>query len=135
MILLTAGYRNFANMTTDDPPTKNEGAKPAQGRAVTLFELTDPVAAGDDMEVLDQDIVHLGSGSFSARRVLVNLDKSMFVYHSSSHRARTRTRIHPALMALLSDHEDVRDAAHKDLLEWYLAALQVGEHSEPTRVE
>ena len=26
-------------------------------------------------------------------------------------------------------------AAHNDLLEWYLAALHVGEYSEPTRVE
>ena len=68
---------------------------------MVIFELTDPGAAGEDMEILDQDIVHLGSEPFSARRVLVNLDKSMFVYHSTSHRVRTRTRIHQALMALL----------------------------------
>ena len=221
-------------MITDDPQDTNGRSQQAQGPAVVLFELTDPGAAGEDMEILDQDVVHLGSESFSARRVLVNLDKSMFVYHSTSHRVRTRTRIHPALMALLivgptsratidgrevdsaslvagaagaeveivvedgyesvtlmispdefvqhlrqrgreddfsmprgieiwhsnqpelnrlfaigerlaetannesvllNDHEDVRAAAHNDLLEWYLAALHVGEHSEPTRVE
>ena len=37
--------------------------------------------------------------------------------------------------ALLNDHKDVRAAAHNDLLEWYLAALHVGEHSEPIHVE
>ena len=87
-------------MITDDPQDTNGRSQQAQGPAVVLFELTDPGAAGEDMEILDQDVVHLGSESFSARRVLVNLDKSMFVYHSVSHRVRTRTRVHPALMAM-----------------------------------
>ena len=66
-----------------------------------VSELTDPSTVGEDIEILDQDIVHLGSAPFSVRRVLVNLDKSMFVYHSVNHRIRSRTRIHPALMAML----------------------------------
>lgn len=61
-----------------------------------LYEITDPGAAGEDIEILDQDVVHLGSEPFRGRRVVVNLDKSMFVYHSVSHRIRTRTRLHPA---------------------------------------
>jgi hypothetical protein len=37
--------------------------------------------------------------------------------------------------ALLNDHNDVRAAAHKELLEWYLATLQVVEPAEPSCVE
>ena len=221
-------------MTTDDPQIANEGAQQAQGPAVVLYEFTDPGAAGGDIEILDQDVVHLGSEPFSGKRVVVNLDKSMFVYHSVSHRIRTRTRLHPALMALmivgpksqasidgrdvdstvlvagepgveveivvdddyesvtlmispdefsqhlhqrgredtfsmprgtelwhssepelrqlfkigkrlaetatsdaalLNDHDDVRAAAHQELLEWYLATLQVVEPAEPSRIE
>lgn len=221
-------------MKTNDPQNTKGCAQPAQGPAVVLFELTDPSAADEDIEILDQDVVHLGSEPFSARRVLVNLDKSMFVFHSVSHRTRTRTRIHPALMAmlivgphsqasidgrdvdsnvlvvaepgveveivadkdyegkalllspdefarhlrqrgceeadrmphgtemwhssetelrelfdigkrlaetaanepaLLNDHDDVRAAAHRELLEWYLAALQMVEPADPSRGE
>ena len=221
-------------MTTDDPQITNEGAQQAPAPAVVLYEITDPSAAGENIEILDQDVVHLGSEPFSGKRVVVNLDKSMFVYHSVSHRIRTRTRLHPALMALmivgpksqasidgrdvdstvlvagepgaeveivvdddyesvtlmispdefnqhlrqrgredtfsmprgtelwhsseseirelfnigkrlaetatstpalLNDHNDVRAAAHKDLLEWYLAALQMVKTSAPSRIE
>jgi len=220
-------------MKTDDLQNTNRSAQQAQESAVVLFELTDPSVAGEDMEILDQDVVHLGSAPFSARRVLVNLDKSMFVFHSVSHRVRSRTRVHPALMAmvvvgpesrasfdgrevdsnvlvagepgaeveivaeegyesmtlmispdeftrhlrqrgreeavrmprgteiwhsselelrelfdigkrlaetasnepaLLNDHDEVRAAAHKELLEWYLAALEMVEPAEPSRV-
>ncbi|MDC1287164.1 helix-turn-helix domain-containing protein [Gammaproteobacteria bacterium] len=221
-------------MKTDSPQDTNGRSQQAQGPAVVLFELTDPSAAGEDIEILDQDVVHLGAAPFSARRVVVNLDKSMFVYHAVSHRIRTRTRLHPALMplmivgptsratidgremdstvlvagepgveveivvqdeyesmtlmispdeftqhlrqrgreeavgvprgiemwhsseielrelfnigkrlaesatnepALLNDLADVRAAAHKELLEWYLAALQMGKAAEPSRIE
>ena len=221
-------------MTTDGPQDTNGRSQQAQGPAVMIFDLSDPSAAGEDFEILDQDVVHLGSEPFSAKRVLVNLDKSMFVYHSVSHRVRSRTRVPPALMAmvvvgpesrasfdgrdvdskvlvagepgveveivveeeyesmtlmispdeftqhlrqrgredairmpsgteiwrtseselrelfeigkrlaetatsepaLLNNHDDVRGAAHKELLEWYFAALQMVEPSEPSRVE
>ena len=88
-------------MKTDDPQDTRRSAQQAQGPAVVLYEITDPSAAGDDIEILDQDVVHLGSEPFNAKRVVVNLDKSMFVYHLVSHRVCSRTRIHPALMALL----------------------------------
>ncbi len=221
-------------MQFDNPQNTKGIAQAAHGPAVTIFEVTDPSATGEGIEILDQEVVHLGSEPFSARQVVINLDKSMFVYHSVSHRVRTRTRIHPALMALvvvgpksrasydgrdvdsdvlvtgepgveveivvedpyesmtlmvspdeftrhlrqrereeairpprgieiwhsnqselrelfvigkrlaeaatsepalLNDHHDIRAAAHNELLEWYLAALQVAEPSEPSRVE
>ena len=221
-------------MNKDDPQDTNVRPQQAQGAAVTIFDLTDPSAVREDIEILDQDVVHLGSAPFRALRVVVNLDKSMFVYHSVSHRVCSRTTVHPALMAmvvvgpesrasfdgrdvdsnvlvagepgaeveivaeegyesivlmispeeftqhlrqrgrddafrmpsgtevwhssepelrelfeigkrlaetatsepeLLNDHDEVRAAAHKELLEWYLAALQMVEPSEPSRIE
>ena len=221
-------------MITENPRNHKEDAQQAQAPAVVVYEITDPGVVGEDIGILDQDVVHLGSEPFYAKRVVVNLDKSMFVYHSVSHRIRTRTRLHPALMgmvvvgpqsrasfdgrevdsdarvagepgveveivaeegyestvlmispaeftqhlrqrgreeairmpsgteiwhtsepelrklfeigkrlaetassepALLNDHDDVRAAAHKELLEWYLAALQIGEPAESSRVE
>lgn len=221
-------------MNTDDPRGQEQGAQSAKEPAVFVYQLTDPSLAGEDFEILDQDVVHLGSEPFNATRVVVNLDKSMFVYHSTSHRVRSRTRIHPAMMvllivgpnsrasidglavdssvlvtgepgveveivvedgyesltlmlqpddlmqhlrrrgrehkismphgvdkwlvnqtechklfdlgkrlaetatkepALLNDHDEVRAAAHFDLLEWYLATLQMDEPEEPSRIE
>lgn len=88
-------------MVTDYPHKLKRDEQTAQGPAVMIYDLSDPSAAGDDIEILDQDIVHLGLKPFSARRVVVNLDKRLFVFHSVSHRARSRTRIHPSMMALL----------------------------------
>jgi AraC family ethanolamine operon transcriptional activator len=221
-------------LTTDDPQITKGNVKLAQEPAVVIYDLTDPSAAREDIEILDQDVVHLGSAPFRALRVVVNLDRSMFVYHSVSHRVCSRTTVHPALMAmvvvgpetrasfngrdvdsnvliagepgaeveivtedgyesivlmispdeftqhlrqrgrddsirmpsgtevwqssepelrelfeigkrlaetatsepaLLNDHDDVRAAAHKELLEWYLAALQMVEPSAPSRIE
>ena len=78
-----------------------QGAQSNPAPAVAIYELTDPSAAGEDIDILDQDVVHLGSNPFSARRMVVNLDKSVFVFHSASHRVRSRTRLHPAMMALM----------------------------------
>jgi hypothetical protein len=66
-----------------------------------LYEITDMGAAGEEIEILDQDVVHLGSEPFRARRVVVNLGKSRFVYHSISHHLRSMTKVPPALMAML----------------------------------
>jgi AraC-like DNA-binding protein len=78
-----------------------QNAKLGDLPAVTVYELNDPSTAGDDMEILDQDVVHLDSTPFCAKRVVVNLDKSMFVYHACSHRVRSRTKAHPAMMVFL----------------------------------
>ena len=88
-------------MITDNLQKTKQDAQTAQEPAVMIYEITDPGAASEDIEILDQDVVHLGTKPFSARRVVVNLDKSMFVFHSTSHRTRSRTRVHPAMMALL----------------------------------
>ena len=88
-------------MKNGDPQISKRDAQTVQEPAVVIYDLTDPSVASEDIEILDQDVVHLGSKPFSARRVVVNLDKSMFVLHSVSHRTLSRTRVHPAMMALL----------------------------------
>ena len=98
---LQIGYRNSASLKTVNPLNSAQSAPPEHGSAVTLYELTDPSAAGEDFEILDQDVVHLGSTPFSARRVVVQLDKSVLVYHSVSHRTRSRTKVHPGMMVFL----------------------------------
>ena len=47
-------------MNKDDPQDTNVRSQQAQGPAVMIFDLTDPSAARDDIEILDQDVVHLG---------------------------------------------------------------------------
>jgi len=88
-------------MEADNPLNPKRVAQTAQEPAVVVYELTDPSGAGEDIEILDQDVVHLGLEPFSVRRVVINLDNSMFVLHSVSHRTRSRTQVHPAMMALM----------------------------------
>lgn len=80
--------------------------QPAQ--AVTVYELTDPACAGDDIEILEQDIVHLGEAEFCARRVVVQLGKSVLIFHSSTHRTRSRTKLPPNMMAFMVIGESSR---------------------------
>jgi len=56
--------------------------------------ITDPTAVGDSVEVLDQDIVSLGTADFEAKRVTVPLAECCLIYQRTSAALRTRTRIH-----------------------------------------
>ncbi len=89
-------------MKTTNSVISTQSDPPERGVAVTVYELTDPGTAGENIEILDQDIVHLGSTPFSAKRIVIHLDKSLLVFHSSSHRTRTRTRVHPDLMVFFT---------------------------------
>jgi AraC-like DNA-binding protein len=60
--------------------------------SVTVAEITDPAIAGQNFELVDLDAVQLTSIPFRARRVVVRLESSTVVYHSTNHRIRTRTK-------------------------------------------
>ena len=60
--------------------------------AVTVVDLSDPAIAGQNLELVDLDAVQLTSAPFRARRVVVRLESSTVVYHSTNHRIRTRTK-------------------------------------------
>ena len=60
--------------------------------SVTVAEIRDPAIAGENLELVDLDAVQLTSAPFRARRVVVRLESSTVVYHSTNHRIRTRTQ-------------------------------------------
>ena len=70
--------------------------------AVTVVEISDPATAGQDIELIDQDVVQLTSNPFRARRVVVRLEGGVVVYHSTNHRTRTRAKAHRGLLAYVT---------------------------------
>ena len=81
---------------------RSQVAQPALRPVVTVDDITDPTAAGENFELLDQDAVQLEAGAFRARRVAVRLAGSTVVYQSTYHRLRVRTRVPPGLVAILT---------------------------------
>jgi len=71
---------------------------PGSPPAVTVVELTDPTTAGKAFEVVDQDLVQLGSQRLRARRVTVHLDGAVVVFHRTNLRVRARTMVNPELV-------------------------------------
>ena len=69
---------------------------------VTVVEITDPTDANAGIELLDLDAVQLQSIPFRARRVIVHLEASTVVFHSTNLRIRTRTRVRKDLLAYVT---------------------------------
>jgi AraC family ethanolamine operon transcriptional activator len=76
----------------------DENDKPA----VTVVEITDPTAAGDNIVVIDQDVVQLQSMPLRAKRVIVRLGGSLVVYQSTNLPVRARTRVSLDLIAFVT---------------------------------
>ena len=74
-----------------EPKVKEPGLSSDQP-SVTVVEISDPAIAGQGIELLELDAVQLTSVPFRARRVVVRLESSTVVYHSTNHRIRTRTK-------------------------------------------
>jgi AraC family ethanolamine operon transcriptional activator len=81
--------------TADHVSTPQSGAPPA----VTVVELTDPTTANETIEVLEQDVVNLGSQRLRARRVTVRLEGGLVVFHRTNLRVRARTSVNRELVA------------------------------------
>jgi hypothetical protein len=69
---------------------------------VTVVEIDDPTTANETIEVLDQDVMQLGSPQLRARRVIVRLEGSEVVFHSTNLRVRARTMAHGGLVAYVA---------------------------------
>jgi AraC-like DNA-binding protein len=67
--------------------------------AVTVVEINDPTTANETIEVLDQDVVQLGSQSLRARRITVRLEGGLVVFHRTNIRVRSRTVVNRGLVA------------------------------------
>ena len=74
---------------------------PEQAR-VTVVEITDPADASAGIELLDVNAVQLQSTPFRARRVMVQLEASTVVFHSTNLRLRTRTSVRKDLLAYVT---------------------------------
>jgi AraC family ethanolamine operon transcriptional activator len=72
---------------------------PSTPPAVTVIEITDPMAAHAGIELLAQDVIQLQSMPLRAKRVVVRLDPSTVVFHSSNLRVRTHTSVHEGLIS------------------------------------
>jgi AraC family transcriptional regulator, ethanolamine operon transcriptional activator len=83
-------------MTSTGPP----GA--TSEPAVTIVEITDPIAAGAEIELLDLHAMQLQSIPLRARRVIVRLESAAVVFHSTNLRMRTRTRALKGLLACVT---------------------------------
>ena len=62
-------------------------------RTVTVEEIHDPTAVGAGIELIDQDAVQLLAVPFRARRVVVRLEDTAVLLHSTNARVRTRTTV------------------------------------------
>lgn len=78
------------------------------GPSVTVTELDDPTAVGEGIELIDQEVVQLGAVPFRARRVIVRLEDSAVVFHSTSVRVRTHTSVSKGLIAYVAFGPRVR---------------------------
>jgi AraC-like DNA-binding protein len=66
---------------------------------VQVFEISDPTAADQAIEVIKQDVVQLESKPLRVRRVVVRLGKALVLFHSTNLAVRTRTKLHPDFVA------------------------------------
>lgn len=68
---------------------------------VSVSILRDPTMMGDGVEILDQDVVNLGSKPWFAKRVTVRLDDVMVVYQATNCRTRTATKVLGGMLAFV----------------------------------
>jgi AraC-like DNA-binding protein len=66
---------------------------------VTVVEITDPTTTNETIEVLEQDVVKLGSQPLRARRITVHLEGGLVVFHRTNLRVRARTSVNGELVA------------------------------------
>ena len=81
------------------PRKRGKGARRASSPAVAVVEITDPTAADAGIEVLSQELVQLETRPVRARRLVVRLEDSLVVFHSTNLRVRTSTTVRDRLLA------------------------------------
>ena len=67
--------------------------------AVTVVEITDPTTTGEGIEVIRQDVMQLETKPLRARQLILRLEDSMVLFHSTNLGMRTRTTLHKGLLA------------------------------------
>lgn len=67
--------------------------------AVSVSPLTDPSAANDGLKMLEMDMLSLDEKPFLALRTIVRLERSELIFHETSCRLRSYTKIDESLMS------------------------------------
>ena len=83
-------------------PLTTRIATPNPQPAVTVVEISDPTAVGQNIEVIEQDAVQLESKLLRARRIVVRVGASALLYQSTNLPIRTRTRLQSGLVAYVA---------------------------------
>lgn len=74
----------------------------ATGPAVSVEELCDAATAGSGIELINQDVVKLQPSDFHARRIVVHLESTHVIFHSTNSRLRARTTVMDGLLAFVA---------------------------------
>ena len=69
---------------------------------VTVVDFCDPTTAGEEIEVINQDLVQLRSEPLHARRVVVRLEATVLIYQSTNLAVRTHTNFSHGLIGFVA---------------------------------
>jgi len=83
-------------------PPSTKPVSPTPSSAVRVFEISDPTAIGQTIEVIEQDAVQLESRPLRVRRIVVRLGTSVLLFQSTNLPIRTRTRLQDGFMAFVA---------------------------------
>jgi AraC-like DNA-binding protein len=83
-------------------PPSTKPVRPNPSSAVTVFEISDPTAVGETIEVIEQDAVQLESKPLRVRRIVVRLGSSVLVFQSTNLSIRTRTTLQDGFVAFVA---------------------------------
>ena len=83
-------------------PPSTKPVTPNPSSAVTVFEISDPTAIGQTIEVIEQDAVQLESRPLRVRRIVVRLGTSVVMFQSTNLSIRTRTRLQNDFVAFVA---------------------------------
>jgi len=77
-----------------------------------VVDISDPTAGEEGLEVLSQDLLKLEKRPLRARRLIVRLEGSLVLFHSTNLRVRTRTTVHNQLLAYVVIGPEARGTAN-----------------------
>jgi AraC family ethanolamine operon transcriptional activator len=81
------------------PRHRIENSPSAGPSRVTVVELRDPTAVGENIEILSQDLVQLETTPLRAKQIYVRLEDSLVIFQSTNVKMRVRTSVDKGLLA------------------------------------
>ena len=81
------------------PRQRIDNSQSAVPSRVTVVELRDPTAVGENIEILRQDLVQLEARPLRAQQIYVRLEDSQVIFQSTNVKMRVRASVDNGLMA------------------------------------